>query len=395
DVVERWRRSGHEVLVLTSEVRVSGVPEPQPAERSSVWRDLKLYWEDHEILDPPPLRRLAWERSNLACLERALSEFRPDVASAWAMGAMSLGLLGALGRRHVPVVSVICDEWPVYGPVVDPWMRALSHRPRLGRLVRALTRLETSLPPLDSLGPSCFVSAHLRNVCRDQSEWAFPDSTVVYSGIERRDFPFVERSGAWRWRLLYVGRIDPRKGIDTLLRAFARCPQDARLDVVGRGDDRHLDELRHLAGELGVTGRARFTSSPRSELGAVYAGADVLVFPAVWEEPFGLVPVEAMACGTPVVATRVGGAAEFLADERNCLAFAPSDVDGLVAALHRLADDSALRSELVSGGVRTAADLDVDRLAEDLDAWHRSAVEGTARPAQRRPPGAHADPSTK
>ncbi|MGH9028684.1 MAG: glycosyltransferase, partial [Acidimicrobiales bacterium] len=118
DVVERWRRSGHEVLVLTSEVRVSGVPEPQSGERRSVWRDLELYWEDHEIVDPPPLRRLAWERSNLACLEQALSEFRPDVASAWAMGAMSLGLLGALGRRHVPVVSVICDEWPIYGPVV-------------------------------------------------------------------------------------------------------------------------------------------------------------------------------------------------------------------------------------------------------------------------------------
>jgi glycogen synthase len=390
DVVEKWREAGHSVLVLTSRIRVRGEPEPSTDERRSVWRDLYLYWDDHEIVDPSPWRRFVYERSNEACVRRAVSMFRPDVASAWAMGAMSFGLLAKLRRLEVPVVSVICDEWPIYGPVVDGWLRALGPRPRLARAVSYLTGLSTAPPAIDSTGPSCFVSEHLRRVCREKSIWSFPESGVVYSGIEHEDFPYSGHDRRWRWRLLYVGRIDPRKGIDTALRALASCPPNATLEMVGRGDDRYLDELHALAAELGLSDRVQFTSCPRSQLAKHYGAADALVFPAVWEEPFGLVPVEAMACGTPVVGTSVGGAAEFLVDGVNCLTFSPGDSNSLVGRLHRLADDTPLRRKLIEGGVQTASDLSVERLADELESWHRWAAEGGPRPQQRRLSG-HVD----
>jgi glycogen(starch) synthase len=388
DVVERWRAAGHEVLVLTSTVRVPGVDERQEPP-NEVRRLLRLYWADHEILDPPLRVRYRMERSNRRALDAAVEEFAPDVVSAWAMGAMSLGALGAVARRGLPVVSVVCDDWPCYGPYVDAWMRPLRTRRRLARVIGLLTGLEVDLPPLDSAGTGCFVSQFLLDTVRERSPWSFPDATVVYSGIKAEEFPFAQPgAGPFGWRLLYVGRIDPRKGIETVIRALARCPETATLAVVGTGDDRHLLELRALAASLGLEERVRFQASPRAEVAGLMHGADALVFPSVWQEPFGLVPVEAMSSGLPVLGTPVGGSAEFLVDDVNCLRFPPGDVDALVDALHRLAGDPQLRARLVAGGRATAAELGVDQLADVLEAWHRHCAAGadSPRPEARRLP---------
>ena len=386
DVVERWRAAGHEVLVLTSTVRVPGVYEgSEPPDE--VRRLLRLYWADHEILNPPLRMRYQMERSNRRALDAALAEFAPDVVSAWAMGAMSLGALGTVVRRGLPLVSVVCDDWPCYSPYVDAWMRPLRTRPRLARAIGLLTGLEVDLPPLDRAGIGCFVSQFLLDTVRERSPWSFPDATVVYSGIQTEEFPFAApHDDVFGWKLLYVGRIDPRKGIETVVRALARCPDSATLDVVGRGDDRHLVELRTLAASLGLEKRVHFRVSPREELAGVMHAADALVFPSAWDEPFGLVPVEAMSSGLPVLGTPVGGAGEFLVGGVNCLRFPPGDVDALVDALHVLAADPRLRARLVAGGRATASELGVDRLAEVLEAWHRysAAASKSPRPQSRR-----------
>lgn len=374
DVVERWRARGHEAEVLTSTVRVAGAPE---VAETGIHRALQLYWDDHQILSPPYRRRWAIERHNERVLRGVLDRFRPTVVSAWAMGAMSFGLLTEVLRRGLPLVPVVCDEWPVYGPVVDAWLRPLAPRPAMARLVATATGLAATLPPLDSARPACFVSAFLRDVVRRRSPWEFPHAAVVHSGIDLDEFPLAPAEPCpWAWKVLYVGRIDPRKGIDTVVRALARCPEEATLEVHGQGDDRYLGELRAMCAELGVADRVRFTVTPRAELAGVYRRADVLVFPSVWEEPFGLVPLEAMASATPVVATLVGGAAEFLEDGANCLAVPPGDDPALAAALARLADAPALRGRIVEGGRRTAQTFTADRLADVLEEHHRAAAGG-------------------
>jgi glycosyltransferase involved in cell wall biosynthesis len=113
----------------------------------------------------------------------------------------------------------------------------------------------------------------------------------------------------------------------------------------------------------------------RGELRDRYTSADVLVFPTEWDEPFGLVPVEAMACGVPVVATGTGGSGEFLLDGLNCVLFPPGDSAGLADAVTRIAGDAALRARLVDRGFATAAELSVDRLADVFEEWHRAAAD--------------------
>jgi glycosyltransferase involved in cell wall biosynthesis len=377
DVVERWRAAGHEVLVLTSTVRLPAVTGPAESEDTNqVRRQLRLYWDDHVILSPPLATRLRMERHNRHCLDAAVADFAPDVASAWAMGAMSMGLLSRLGDLGVPVVCVLADEWPVYGPHVDAWLRPLAARPALGRLVGAATGLATALPPLDALGPTCFASEAMRTKLRELSPWSFSNSAVVPWGIDASVFqlPAAGRARPWRWRVLHAGRVDERKGIATVIEALALCPPEATLEVLGRGDAAHLAALRTLASDLGVTDRVKFGECDRDELALRYGNADAAVFAPLWDEPFGLVPIEAMACGTPVVGSPTGGAAEFMADGTNCLAFAPGDSRGLAAALVRLSQDPALRARVVRGGLETASRYTVDRMAHELEDWHQAAA---------------------
>ncbi len=109
--------------------------------------------------------------------------------------------------------------------------------------------------------------------------------------------------------LLYAGRLDPFKGPDLLLRAAAMMKEEAQVVIVGGNlsDDKDLHQLRALASELNINHRVHFLGArPQQELPLLYNAADVTVVPS-YHESFGLVAVESLACGTPVVATRAGG----------------------------------------------------------------------------------------
>ena len=374
--MERWRRRGHSVEILTSDFRVEGVANT--ALEPGVHRLLKLYVDvtNNQYFGPPFERRLSTERANRAALRQVVRGFRPQVASIWNMGGMSLGLLSSLRQLGAPCVLVVCDVWPTYAHHADAWVRGLLPRPVIARIVHSLTGLPTGLPELDSMERACFVSEFLLSEVRSLSPWNFPNAEVVHAGIDNsNDLPArVVESRPWSWRLLCLGRLDPCKGVDTVVRALSSCPQEATLVVHGRGAAEYRRELEELAQKLGLSERVVFSGSDRELVGEVYRQADVLVFASACGEGFGLVPLEAMAWSVPVVATRDGGSAEYLTHELNCLAFEAGDDAGLAASLARLAADPELRAALVAGGLATAREMTVDRQADGLARAHEAAA---------------------
>lgn len=337
--VEHLRARGHAVTVLCSDHREPGVPV---AEEPGVRRELRWWWRAGGWPRFTWRERRAVERHNAAALDRALAETRADRVAWWSMGGLTLSLIDRVRRAGLPAAGFVHDDWMLYGPRVDRGRR------------RA--------PDLACAATWMFVSEHTRR--RALSRWDLPRTGVAPSGIDP-SFLDARPAGEWRWRLLCAGRIDPRKGVLTAVQALAQLPA-ATLVVAGAGD---TAALAAEAAALGVAERLELPGPlGRPALRAAYAAADAVVFPVVWDEPWGLVALEGMAARRPVLATGRGGSAEYLRDGENCLLFAAGDAAALAAAARRLAADQALRERLVAGGARTAR-------AHTADVFHRQVEE--------------------
>jgi glycosyltransferase involved in cell wall biosynthesis len=360
--VRRARALGHAVRVVVSDYGASAdIRETDP----EVDRALRWYWDldRYEFPKLSPWERLLIERHNARELERHLSEFRPDIVSWWSMGCMSLSLIERVRQARIPAVSVVHDDWLVYGTQYDQWIRMWrGWRNAIAPLVARLSGVPTEVN-LSASGSFVFNSRYTLE--QAHAAGLRPASaTVVYPGIHER-FLEPHPQHPWRWRLACVGRIDRQKGVDVAIRALARLPSAAVLSVWGTGDDGYVEEMRRLADRLGVGERVRFEGWAEPDaLVDIYGEADAVLFPVRWQEPFGLVPLEAMGVGRPVVTTSRGGTAEFVRDGENALVFAVDDDAGLAGAIGRLAQDSGLRDRLSECGRRTALKFTVSEFAQ-------------------------------
>jgi D-inositol-3-phosphate glycosyltransferase len=165
--------------------------------------------------------------------------------------------------------------------------------------------------------------------------------------------------GDRRLRIVAVGRLVPRKGIDDAIRALAGVP-GAELVVVGGppagalGTDPEAARLRGVARTAGVADRVVLRGRlGHGEVARVLRSADIALA-APWYEPFGIVPLEAMACGLPVVGTAVGGLLDTVVDGVTGLLVPPRDPAALAAALRTLASDPGRRQRMGRAGAHRA-----------------------------------------
>jgi len=226
---------------------------------------------------------------------------------------------------------------------------------------------------------------------------------VVPCGVDLRRFQPSEQAAA-RARLglppnerllVCVGRMEPLKGMDALIRALALLrsqghPWSAELRVLlvggdpeGRPDEwnaeqRRLDALRH---ELGVAEQVRFVGAqPQELLPAYFAAADLVAVPSHYES-FGMVALEALASGAAVLASNAGGLALTIEDGRSGLLFPPDDHTALAAQVARLLDDPAFADELRAGARRRAAEYSWGSVARRITAIYAELV--SQREAER------------
>lgn len=189
-------------------------------------------------------------------------------------------------------------------------------------------------------------------------------------------------------RLLYVGRISPEKGVHVLLdafhRALQRCP-NLHLEIIGppgqlprdffidlTNDARvaklepyytegsrfqYWNELHDQSHRLGLDDHVKFHRNvPHMQLAPHFQAADIFVFPSIWDEPFGVPPIEAMATGLPVVATRSGGLPEIIDHGNTGLLVEPGNAAELGSAIMKLAENEKLREAMGRAGRQRAAE---------------------------------------
>lgn len=207
------------------------------------------------------------------------------------------------------------------------------------------------------------------------ASWA----ATIHHGLDLRPFEFHPRPGKY---LAFLGRISPEKGLDTAiavarrvgmpLKIAARMPLDQPNNAEAQRDWRYYRELiePHLS-DPGIEYVGEATEATKSEF---LGNAAALLFPIRWPEPFGLVMIEALACGTPVIALRCGSAPEVIED--GVTGFVVDDEAGLVHAVGRLPELSRRDCRMVAETRFSAATM-----AEQYERVFRSLLGQTAPPA--------------
>ena len=187
---------------------------------------------------------------------------------------------------------------------------------------------------------------------------------VIPCGFDKAEFwpiarPFARRALGLDPKeriILNIGRLVPRKGVDNAIRALGRLARGhgvtAKLVIVGGNSDvpcpvltPEIGRLRDLAAAEGVADRVLFTGRRSREFLKLYYNAADIFVTTPWYEPFGITPLEAMACGTPVVGAEVGGIKYSVADGFTGCLVPPNDPDALAASLAKLYHDPDLRKQ--------------------------------------------------
>jgi glycosyltransferase involved in cell wall biosynthesis len=182
----------------------------------------------------------------------------------------------------------------------------------------------------------------------------------IHHGIDVRSF----RVGAPEGYLLFLGRFSPEKGADRAVQAAERAGR--RLVLAGKVDPPEADQFRDVIEPLIDGDRVRYVGEVDAKAKRrLLAGADALLFPIEWEEPFGLVMIEALASGIPVIAFGRGSVPEIVEDGRT--GFIVDDVEGMADAIGRL--DEIDRRECRAAAERR---FTVERMVDDVEAMYRS-----------------------
>jgi glycosyltransferase involved in cell wall biosynthesis len=410
DVVEGLKKRGHEVSVLTSTYGINKVVQDDSVYRIFSARfPLRLY-RGWKLLYFIPL--LISELNDWKRFLHSYRRFSPDIIYIWNGLGLSYSLLLKIQKLDVPIVFYIFEHWLTkIHENLTPEGFSLYHEPWIGFWMKREKNILMKIAKkilgflLSLLGFTVrFEPFPLRNVhyaCEMLKEDALriglpvKNSKVIYYGLNLDEGPFSTlaleppRSRNEKiipLKLLYVGNLLNSKGAHTLIKAcsiLALQGIDFSVTLAGKKlDKKYYDELKQTIDELGLTSKVRFELNlSREDLNEIYKDHHILIIPSIWKEPMGLVLLEGMIAGIPIIHTGVGGTKEVLKESENCLLFPPENHERLVEQIARLVKDRDLYSRLSVAGKNTVIEKynlsrTLDEIEEDLEKilYHKSDI---------------------
>jgi glycosyltransferase involved in cell wall biosynthesis len=332
---------GNPVEVVTT---ASARPPPRPYPVFHVSRSL-----------PPGVRHAA-----VAALVARRAR-RADVVYATTM--LRRAALGAAAARRPLVVKVATDDVYERARRMGLYEGSLDDFQTAGGGARVWALRRSRMAALARAGHVFFPSSYLRSIAlgwglAPARTSVLPNPRPVMPDLESRD-ALRARFGMTGPTLVLAGRLTAQKAVSVALDALARIP-DVSLLVVGDGPD--LAALGRESADRGLEGRVRFLGGrSRSEVVSLFYAADAALLSSSWEN-FPHTVVEALAAGTPVISTAVGGVPEVVRDGENGLLVPAGDPEALAGAIERFLGDDRLSSRLRAAAAESVSDYAPERL---------------------------------
>jgi phosphatidylinositol alpha-mannosyltransferase len=340
---------GHEVLVLA------------PGDVPQVRGHVQIVGRTFTTWANGSMARISVAPRTLARLSRAMRAFAPDVVHVHEPFAPAVGMHATLNAP---------------APVVGTFHSYFARDTMEGRLYTAIAPL---LRPIwRRVDRRIAVSRAARHSAKGRLGKG--DVRIIPNGVEVERFaqalPALDVPAGRT--LLFVGRLEPRKGLPYAMRAFAQLADrypDLQFVVVGDGPERHaVDELPPaLRARVHMKGKVSYEALP-----TYHRAADIFISPATGAESFGIVLVEAMAAGLPIVASNIPGYREVARDGRESVLVTPSDPGALATGIAHLLDHPEERVRLGANGVARADAYAWEHIIDELEQVYES-LTGIAR----------------
>ncbi len=380
-VVEALRKRGHSVQVLTSSHGLRNEQRDGETERR-----LRL----NGVYGHPAVKKYgelkALELHNHQALRESVSSFHPDIIQVFSLHGLSKSLIFEFRATHLPTVFDICDYWLSAEVQADPWLRFWNapSLPFLENSVRKALEVSGERGRMDGLAPTRLMKGYERipglygdgkeragvkpnsvtaipfdrlyfcsivvKQAAEQAGFCVNHADIIHPGIPTQSyFGEIKEASVPVKKFLIVGTLNEESGVLTALKALKKL-RDARfnftLSIYGRGDSSFIADVRSFVVTNQLPVEFLTVSNLNVDMPSIYKRHDVLLHTPEWAEPYPITPLEAMACGLPVIGTAIGGADELFRHAENALTYLPGDVDQLALRMQEIHMSPALRCQM-------------------------------------------------
>jgi len=336
-------------VILTSTHGLDEADSSYIEHQSNVYRRLQLYLPFSKTPHLFRRKRYFTGKKNYHITKSFIRKEKPDLIFVWSQLRLTVGSARAALDSGIPTAFTFNDEHVgefmpnkfsfkvkgLFRYFIDNWLL-----PSI-----TLKRMELS-------NTTCISRQLKTNLLKKMMP--IENSNVIYQGIPIEKFPIKENPGEMHApaRVLYVGQLHSYKGVHNVINAVhiiarKKSAHYLSLSIVGTGTEKYQLELIKLANRgdalVNFVGQVDHSHLPR-----LYREHDIFVFSSIWQEPFGLTHLEAMASGTPVISTADGGHGEFLVHDHNALIFEKENEEELARHIITMAEESALRQRLIT-----------------------------------------------
>ena len=352
DVVNGLRKRNHDIHVLTSTYGVN-----RPIVADGIYRVLRLRGDIYSSQKKRLFRLLIETYLNIKNVRKTIRAVKPDIIYIWNMGGLPKIILDEIQRFNIPIIYHLSDYWLIHQEGEGTFLKNKFFKKRLiknvlGFLLHKAKIIDWKLPEIKHASCSC--SALKRELIK--RSLLSKNAMVIYEGIPldifpKRDFDKFDFNRQ-EIHLIYAGQLSQHKGLHTVILALSklineRDYKNIHFSIVGRAVPGYLSYIKSLIDHNNLIDYVTFYEPvSREKLGSIFSEQDLFVFPSIWEEPWSLILLIAMACGLAVVSTQTGGSKEILRDGDNCLTFTAGDKDNLANQIEKLITSSELRKKV-------------------------------------------------